>query len=201
MRKKVAQVLISTFAVSFICAGQTPRPHQNLATVKIVAYDTRGMRLGAPNVLNFESESHEDLAAKFHKGLAENIPFGVYRIKAQLPAYFSEVRYVRVYQDRVTAIVGLNLGNELPIMPASLHGRIIGTAGAGFKGTFVKLSGIFANTSLESEIGPNGEFEMSGVTDGVYMLLIASEQGVLASKAITVPYAGLLEINLGISPK
>jgi hypothetical protein len=145
----------------------------------------------------FESQDHKDLAPEFQEGVARDIPFGIYKIEARLPGYFSEARYVRVYQHRVTIVVGLNMGSPLPIIPPRLRGRVVGLSLANHQGAFAKLIGVFSKTSLESQINSSGEFEMAGVTDGLYLLLVASEKGVLASRAIKIPYTGSLEIKIG----
>jgi hypothetical protein len=169
---------------------------KDLAKVEIIAYDTRGIRLGAPNVMTFESEHHENIASQFHMGTADNIPFGIYRIEAWLPAYSSEVRYVRVYQRRVTIVLGLNIGNELPVVAPTFSGRVVGLNSGKNNNVFAKLFGVFSNVSLESTINSDGEFEVAGVTDGQYILLIVNEKGVLASRVISMPYTGYFSINV-----
>jgi len=162
----------------------------------MVAFDTRGHRLGAPDIRLFEDESRRNWASRFRNGVAENIPFGTYRVEGRLIGFYSDVRYARVYQSQVTVILGLTIGNEAPIFPPILRGRVVGIASESTRKDFVKLIGVFSSISLESEIGSNGEFEMSGLTDGIYLLLIAGEDGVLASQVIDIPYKGPLEVKI-----
>ena len=62
----------------------------------------------------FESKEHGNLATKFRDGVATGIPFGIYRVEGRLPWYFSDARYVRVFQSVVTIVLGLRFGEELP---------------------------------------------------------------------------------------
>jgi len=166
------------------------------AKVEIVAFDAHGRFLGAPNVTDFESDNHKNLASKFRSGAADDIPFGVYRIEGHLPAYSSEVRYVRIYQPHVTVILGLTIGFELPEVPPILHGRIVGPVVSPPK-SFVKLIGIYSNVSMESLIDSDGNFSLGGLTEGRFLVLVVGEKGLLASRVISIPYSGpVLEIDI-----
>jgi hypothetical protein len=167
------------------------------ASVQVLAFDTRGPFLGAPNVSLFESFYHKNLAGKFHGGLAEGIPYGVYRIEGRLPAYSSEARYVVVYGPKVTIYLGLAGGIELPATPTTIHGRVVGLPAAAGKACFVKLVGVFSSESMESPVGSDGGFDFSGLSDGRFLLLVVTSEGVLASRLIDFPYSGpSLEIDL-----
>jgi hypothetical protein len=192
----LALLLIGVFPCH--SSGQTRgtvRAGRSVARVEVLAFDTRGKFLGAPTIEVFEADNHTNFAAKFHAGVAEDIPFGEYRIKSDLPAYSSEARFIRVYQRRVTVVLGLTVGYELPSIPLSLHGRVVGRVPP--QRTFVRLAGVFSSLSMESPIGPDGGFDLVGLTWGKYLLLVVGEDGVLASRALTIPYTGPpLEIDI-----
>lgn len=160
---------------------------QPVATVEVLAFDTRGKFLGAPTVATFEAYDRTNFAAKFHAGTAEGIPFGEYRIEAHLPAYSSETRYVRVYERCTTVIVGLTVGYERPTVPLRVDGHVVGKPP---KGAFVRLVGVFSNLSVESPIRIDGGFALVGLTWGKYLLLVVGQEGLLATQALTIPYAG-----------
>jgi hypothetical protein len=171
---------------------------QFLATVQVLAFDTRGLFLGTPTVRLFESEDHKDLASAFHAGPADRIPFGVYKLEAYMNGFYPEVRYVAIYQPRVTVIVGLPFGREvltLPV-PPMVEGKLLGSLPRDKK-YFAKLIGIYSNRTLESNISADGRFDFSVPWDGRYLLLVVSEDGVLATRTIDVPYTGpALEIKI-----
>lgn len=204
---KITLLATATLAVLSGClagqdepkSGAAPNDERFMATVHVLAFEARGTFLGNADVRLFESEDHKDLASAFHAGVAEHIPFGVYRVEARMSGFYSEVRYVAVYQRHVTVIVGLPFGREsltLPI-PARLHGKVVGSFPGAKKG-FVKLTGLFSNKSLESSIATDGGFDFSIPWDGRYLLLVIDEDGVLASQAIDIPYSGPpLEIRIG----
>ena len=85
-----------------------------VARVEIVAFEASGRFLGRPNLSVFESVDHRNLAGKFRDGVATGIPYGVYRTEVRLPGYFSDVKYVRIYQAEATVVMGLRFGEELP---------------------------------------------------------------------------------------
>lgn len=173
-----------------------PPQVQSPATVEVLAFDTRGRFLGPPIVKLFEAFDRTNYAPRFREGVANGIPFGDYRIEAYLPAYSSETRYVRVYQQRVTVIVGLTVGYETPIIPLSLHGRVVGQLAS--EKTFVKLAGVFSTLSMESPVASDGGFDLIGLSWGTYLLLVVGEDGVLASRTLAIPYTGApLEIEIG----
>ncbi len=168
------------------------------AKVSLIAFDTRGNPLGPPIVRTFESYEHKNYASKFHLGVAEGIPFGVYRVEAYRTAYSSEERYARVYEREVTVVLGLTVGYELPSVPLTLHGKVVGLSPARRARSFVKLSGIYSNLSMESAIRPDGGFDLGGLTWGSFLLLVIDDQGVLATRSLSVPYSGPpLEIRVG----
>jgi hypothetical protein len=97
--------------------------HIASATVTVLAFDANGRFLGAPDVSRFESEGRKNIAGRFHIGVAEGVPLGEYRIEGRLPAYFSDTQHVAIYQPRVTVVLGLAFGYELPIAPPVLIAR------------------------------------------------------------------------------
>jgi hypothetical protein len=207
---KIAPLLIMAALVSVsggpvaqeeLKPGANKKGEQFVATVHVLAFESRGAFLGAPDVRLFESEEHKNLAGAFHGGVADHIPFGDYRIEAYLNGFYPETRYVSVFQRSVTVVVGLLLGREARILPVppTLHGRISGPTPE-LKKTFVKAIGVYSNQSIESGIGPDGGFDLSIPQEGRYVLLVVNEDGVLASRTINSPYSGPpLEIEVGPS--
>ena len=156
--------------------------------MEIVAFEAKGRFLGAPTVSVFESYDHRNLAARFRDGAAEGIPYGVYRVEARMPSFFSDVRYARVYQPVVRVVVGLRFGEELPQVPPSLHGRVLALPVR--SKSFVKLVGVYENVSIESAIDSDGGFSLGGLSPGLFLFLVVGENGILASRTLTVPYTG-----------
>jgi hypothetical protein len=180
---------IITFVAVGTCGWQTKSGGQiqtQQATVEIRAFEANGRPLAAPNVDTFISlENNKDYAKSFHDGSAAEVPFGDYRIEVGLPFYYSERQFVGVYQKSVTIVVGLEFGHEAFGAPHTLRGRVVGLQPADTKTSFVKLVGIYSSASLESGISPEGSFEMSGMSDQKYLLLVIDERGILASKTIS----------------
>lgn len=179
-------LLCVTCAIPFSAVGQGSRDDRT-AVVEVIAFDTNGRYLGAPTASLFEADDHTSLAPRFRNGAARSVPFGIYRIEARLPGYSSEVRYVRVFQPSVSVILGLTFSLELPAIPPSLQGHVVGLIPPR---TFVRLIGVYSSTSMESTIDSEGNFRLGGLSDGQFLLLVVSQDGILASKAISIPYTG-----------
>jgi len=174
----------------------TPRDSNASATVEVLAFDTRGKFLGAPIIKLFESYDHKNLSSRFRGSVAQAVPFGEYQIEGYLPAYSSDKRWVRIYQQRVTVILGLTVGYERPSAPLTIRGHVTGQVSPEKK-TYVRLIGVYSDVSLESAIGIDGGFDLAGLTWGAYLLLVISEDGIVASRTINVPYTGVpLEIEI-----
>ena len=173
-----------------------------VARVEVLAFEASGRFLGSPNVTIFSSDHGHNLANEFHNGAASGIPYGLYRIEGGLPGYYSDAKFIRVYQPVVTVVVGLRFAEELPMVPPSLRGRVAGTSGSGGK-IFVRLVGLYENVSIESTINNDGEFSLAGLSSGLFLLLVVGEKGILASQSLTVPYTGppiVIKVNGGSIP-
>jgi hypothetical protein len=185
-------ILIGAFSIHLVSQEQLNTAaignNRASATVTVLAFDTDGRALGAPTITRFESDDHKNFAGSFHQGVAEGIPFGEYRLQGYLPAYFSDSTHVAVFQQHVTVVLGLNVGYELPVAPPILRGRVIGLSGESTKKAFVKLTSVFAHESMDSAIGPTGEFELCGFSQGQYMLLVINDTGIIAGRVIKIPY-------------
>jgi hypothetical protein len=183
----VTAVLASLLSITGSVAAQAkpkrgPEDESKSAAVEIRAFVVR----------TFTSlDSGRDFANFFHGDAAENVPYGDYRIEVSAVAHYSERRFVGVYQKKVIVIVGLEFGHEVFATPLDLHGRVNDLPASAIKASFVKLVGLYSSTSWESAITPDGSFEMSGMGWGKYLLLVVGENGVLASRIITIPDIGL----------
>jgi hypothetical protein len=194
-------LLVALPPLSAPLARQTPSSKDTGAEVQILVYmndaqKTRPVFLSAPSVWKFQDIRNDgpNLAEKFHDGRADKIPFGEYVVWAGFSAFSNELRVVQVSQKKVTVVVGANIG-ELPTWDYSISGRVLGRLPTGTK-SFVRLLGVFSNASRESTIGSDGTFELSFVIDGDYLLMVVDDAGILASKRITQPPHGPLEIDL-----
>lgn len=173
------------------------------ASVALVVFGTSvsGTSAGvleSPNVVRFESLDHRELSNLFHNGIADHIPFGTYWMEVHKEGFWPSTIEVAVYRRRVTVVMSLTTGNapDFPIMPV-LHGKVVGRMPIGKK-SFAKLVGVLSSHSLESEINSDGEFDFGVPWNGHYMLLVANQDGLLASRPMDIPYTGPpLAIRIG----
>lgn len=197
------KILIAAFICSTFIHAQSAEERRlalerPTAKVEVVAFEASGRFLGRPKVSTFEDVGDKrNLAVRFRDGVATEIPYSVYRIETRLPGYFPDIRYVQVYQPKVTVVVGLRFGQELPQVPPRLGGRITGL-NTPLEKTYVKLIGVYENVSAESAISSDGSFTLAGLAPGKFLLLVVSESGVLASRELTIPYIGPpLDVRIG----
>ena len=205
MRGAIKKLLLAGIAVSAILQPQTRRQQEKLkalavptSTVRVVAYEANGRYLGAPDISAFvDTGNQQDLASRFHGGVATAIPYGVYRVEGKQQWYYPDGRYVRVYQASVTIVLGMRFASELPEAPPTLPGRVVGLTGPTDK-TFARLMGVYENVSIEAAIDSEGKFALGGLTPGAFILLIVNDHGILASRTLSIPYTGPpLEIVVG----
>jgi hypothetical protein len=192
-RQLAAFVIMVFLAVSALAqrGGKSAiAPPGRSAVVEVLAFDTGGRLLGAPEITFFENQDQKNLASRFHSGIAGGVPFGVYRIKAHVPGFYSEVRYVRIYQPRTIILLGLEPGYEASPSPPLLQGRVMNQAGPPLKNAFVKLAGVFSSLSMESSVAPDGSFEFTAVPWGRYVLLVLNGETVVASRFVSLPRDG-----------
>jgi hypothetical protein len=94
-------------------------------------------------------------------------------------------------------VLGLIVGHELPEFPPVLRGRVIGSLPSKHR-SYARLVSLYSNASFESDIAPNGEFEFGGPGWGSYLLLVVSEDGLLAARTVELPRSGPpIEVTIG----
>jgi site-specific DNA-cytosine methylase len=146
------------------------------------------------------SDLEISLGGKQPSTLAVDIPYGIYRIEGRLPWYYSDTKFVRVYQPLVTVVLGLRFSQELPKVPPTLRGHVTGVPVSTTK-AFVKLIGVYEHVSVESLIEGDGTFSLGGLSPGAFLLLVVGEHGIVASRTLTIPYTGPpLEIAIKEEP-
>ena len=161
---------------------------EGTATVEVLGFASNGGFIQtSPSVEVFENYKRKNLAEKFKNGVAEGVPFGVYRMKGYVQGFLSEERTVWVFQRHTTIILGLTVGGiDFPITH-NFRGRVFGKPLPTGKKSFVKLSGIFSGVSAESLIGADGGFEVGNVPDGNYLLLVVSDDSLIAIRQVHIP--------------
>lgn len=182
------------FGTILLIGGVEQRPRERripTATVQVIAYEaTTGRYIGAPDIQLFvDRDDQQDLAVAFHDGVATGIPYGTYHVEAKKPYYYSDETSVAVFQPSVTIVLGLRFAEELPDVPPVLTGHITGYQGPTDR-VFAKLVGIYGHASAESSIDGKGQFTLGGLPDGVFLLMIVSDHGVLATRTLRIPYTG-----------
>jgi hypothetical protein len=109
----------------------------------------------------------------------ERVPFGKYTVTVEAPMLHTSP--VLVVVDAETKWVTLTfpyqtvVGPYVEPKPVVLSGSIQAAARYD-KPAWIKLVGVYSSVTLETQASPSGEFELRGVTEGLYQL-IATRDG------------------------
>jgi hypothetical protein len=191
--------LLLVLASERVYSVMQAQPETRLASLRVVAFSSGGYYLGnVERVDRFESlHDRTTFASKFNAGMAVGIPFGMYNIHAGSQGFEWETRQVTVSKEQQTIIVGLPIGSLGEGTRFKFRGRIVGEPDT--QKSFVRLIGVYLSQTMESDIDAKGEFEMSDLPPGKYLLVVAGEQQILATQLVTIPLGANqpLEIEIG----
>lgn len=185
----VAWLALLPFLFYSAHAAAAGPPKEGTANVHVLVFNTQGSRVQGPiTIRKFESRGR-NFASRFHDGFAEDIPFGDYVLSADIHSRDGAVRFVRIYQRQTTVVIeSVVPGIDFAVDKWDLKGTVVGSLPIG-KTCFVKLVGVFSTASFESSISNSGGFSFGGLTWGKYLLLVVSEDGILANRPISIPYS------------
>jgi len=177
-------VLLYTSGVGVPAHAQSEEP---TATVHLRLIDSLGEDISQPEVAVFQDEfSGRNLAGRFHDGNARKIPFGVYYMRAHATGFASGNRVVAVYQGDVWVLMGLEAGNIAD--PGPLPKRVSGSLRniRSFEGVWVRLAGVCTGVLMDAKPDRAGDFTITGVPDGRYILLTSQNGRVLDLRELMV---------------
>jgi hypothetical protein len=169
------------------------------ATVHIRIVDSSGQDLGEPKVALFRSESNQqDFASRFRQGAATGLPFGVYKARVYTQGFWSSEREVRVFQSDTWVVLSLELGmGELEggLLKFSLSGSIRNLPPIK-EPVWLRLSGVYSAVVIDGKASATGDFSMSGIPQGLYVLIVTQDRKVLDVRTVQVPAAAPVDIKL-----
>jgi hypothetical protein len=191
---RVSLVLLFCTAIWGNAASPQQVTVQAGATVEVLAFDETGNTIDGVIVETFEfmRGSSNDLAPLFRNGVAERIPFGVYRMRASVPGFYSTTRNVSVFSSKTTVVVGLAVGDIIFCGPCS-EGSLNGThafrgqfADVRSKNTRARLIGAHYGFSQQTKLDRKGSFEFHKLFTGRYYVVIYDDNFILATEEIQV---------------
>lgn len=182
------------------------------ATVHIVIVDGFGRDLGEAKVSSFKDVgSGHDLAKRFRENTAKGIPYGVYQVRAYEVGYSTGQTIAQVFQPDVWVVVGLRIGEELPMFPAPRL-QLTGTVknfDPGEEPIYLRLVAVHSDFMMDSRLygrldasgqSGTGTFTLAGVIpDGKYFLITIGRTRILDVRQLKVefPAKGPIVIDLG----
>lgn len=166
------------------------------ATVHIQIVGHIGQDLGDAQIEQFKLEANnKDFARRFRHNSASGLPFGVYHLQARTTGTYTSERIVRVFQPDVWVVIGLVFGVEGGPLPWKLTGRVKGHSIA--KGpVWVRLSGVYPEAVMDTMTNDSGDFALSGIVQGLYVLVTSQDGHVLDVRTVYIPASEPLLIDL-----
>lgn len=185
------------------------KEHVDTATIHIRIVSNSGEELGEPAVEIFESsEDKRNLATLFRGGSATGVPFGVYRIRVHAAGFWSAEREVRVGQSVVWVVMQLELGMgkpEVGLWTFVLKGKV-SVPSSSTAPIWLRLVGAYSSILLDTKANERGDFSLSEIPEGLYVLMTMQGGKVLDTRPIKIPTASPVSVNLrgkqrGIRPE
>jgi len=180
---------ILTLALGLDAVAATPkrpkhrdtRTDQPTATVRIHLVSNIGTVLeGDVKVGLFQDVNRSNppnLASRFTGGVASGIPYGIYLLRVSTSGFRSAEREVHIFQPHALVVMGLELGGidgGLLTGTSTIIGKLENVR-SGDSSIHLRLSGAYSGTVMDADPKSDGNFEFSGVPNGVYIMLTTRE--------------------------
>jgi hypothetical protein len=144
-----------------------------------------GYGLEEGEIESFESAATgKDYAKEFQGNLANNIPYGTYRLRARVSGFWSVDRLVEVQQPSVHVVLGAHIGMCHEINNAALTVTVRGLPDAG-PPVWARLSGIRTNSVFDVPV-QSGSLSLWRISADDYSLAIWSGERVLYAGSVRV---------------
>jgi len=188
---------------AFLCRGQQqPRPEQKhpverpeLADVSIDVTTTFGRPVGSVLVVlkhgTDEAYRQVGTTVKFEK-----IPFGFYDCEIQAANFRILRERVGIFQPEVQLWFGLSLSPVEEMGLPEAEGKVVRHGGSS-AGLWVRLVPLYGSDFLEARVGSGGEFHLSDLRPGRYVLLLFDRDRLILTRPVDVS-GRKLELNLDV---
>jgi hypothetical protein len=127
----------------------------------------------------------------------EKVPFGLYDLEIQAAGFSTRRERIEIYQPEVHLWFGLFVsplhGDQRPEITGSIMPHETNP-----KDLWVRLVPLLGSDFVEDRVGPSGEFRLTGVHPGRYVLLVFNQEKLLMTQPVDFP-GGKLALNLDVS--
>jgi hypothetical protein len=172
-------LLIELLHPRIVASGQAKgKVPTKTATVSVLVTDTFGMPLPTARIEMRRLEGRKELPIEIAGSTARDVPYGIYRISAELSGFRIDSRTVEVDQPVKWFMLALALGEIEGPSTRDLRGRIESPTGT-FEQVWVKLVGIYSHTIREAPVNEKGHFVIDDVQRGAYLIIILEPGRVL----------------------
>jgi hypothetical protein len=182
-----------------LCAGALPQSQRKTATVylRIVNFNN-GQDLGEAKVETFEREYGEvpsaNFAPQFRRNAASHVPYDFYKLCARATGFWTACTELPVYQPKVWVVLGLRFGISGLTGLSDLTG-IVRNKRSG-QSLWVRLIGIYSGMSIDAAVDSSGQFRMSGIAPGQWVLVTLQDGRILKVLPVEMPAAAPVKVDL-----
>jgi hypothetical protein len=181
-------------SAAFLCSAECVQvgPLQ-FGRVNVSAFSVLGERLPNLSIDLIEAGTGKSFKAQFRGAVAENIPYGTYRLRVWSPGFRSFERELRLYQPEVSLRTQLSVSVECQglaeiagvVQPAPKHREL-----------WVKLVPLRGIGGVEVHVSRDGWFLASGLDDGEYLLLVVDGNAIVHTESVDVPRSTRVTVDL-----
>ena len=181
-----------------VCWGQQQPVEETpeVATIELAISTTFGGPVGK-TVAILRSAPHDEYRQLGDAIKFEKIPFGLYDLEVQAAGFSTRRERVGIYQPEVHLWLGLYVSpfhsDERPEITGS-----IASHKSNPKDLWVRLVPLYSSDFVEDRVASSGEFHLTGVHPGRYLLLVFNKENLIMTKPIDFR-GGKLTLNLDLS--
>ena len=179
--------------------GQEIEEISRKATVLVVVSDCFGKSIPDARVTLQQGQMEFRFVATAGTAKVHGIPFGLYDLKVEEPGFEPWHEPLRVYQSSMAIRAGIEVSAghlyRRPEVMGSINGNL-----AAWPNLWVRLMPIYSGQLVEANVDRTGNFELDQMAVGRYLVILFSNDEVLATKALTVR-GGKQSIDLAIQSK
>jgi len=193
MRTRFLLILVAALSLSGECVQVGPPKPPQYARVEVAAFSILGERLTDMVFSLTEIGTEKGPRSDFRGAVSKRIPFGVHTLGVSGPGFRAVQREVRIDQPDVSIRAQLSASMECvgfaeitgSVRPAPLDREL-----------WVKLVPARGSGDVETRVGRNGNFLVSGLEVGDYFLFVVEGKTIVSTRTVQVFGSERIDVDL-----
>lgn len=158
---------------------------QNSANVKVIVSETFGRPVSGAKVTLTSVVPGETITAVGGEADFTAVPFGVYDLDIRLAGFVARKERVSIQFPTLVFRIGLQLGANHSSERAELFGSIKPRVDSP-SDLWVRLVAFYSSDFIENAVDVSGKFEIEGMANGKYLLILFQKDKVLVMKPVEI---------------